>query len=74
MRLMGAAEARSIEAIGRAEAKKMRMKASAYKQYGDTAVMALVLEALPQVHIISAYIGQVHMYSPKELRARQQIS
>ena len=27
----------------------MRMKASAYKQYGDAAVMALVLEALPQV-------------------------
>ncbi len=27
----------------------MRMKASAYKQYGDAAVMALVLEALPQI-------------------------
>ena len=26
------------------------MKASAYKQYGDAAVMALVLEALPQVY------------------------
>lgn len=33
----------------------MRMKASAYKQYGDAAVMALVLEALPQVKK-SAYI------------------
>ena len=50
VRLIGAAEARAIEAVGRAEAEKMRMKASAYKQYGDAAVMALVLEALPQVH------------------------
>ena len=55
MRLTGAAEARAIEAVGRAEAEKMRMKASAYKQYGDAAVMALVVEALPQVRIISAY-------------------
>ena len=39
----------NLQAVGRAEAEKMRMKASAYKQYGDAAVMALVLEALPQV-------------------------
>ena len=39
----------AIEAVGRAEAEKMRMKASAYKQYGDAAIMALVLEALPQI-------------------------
>lgn len=51
VRLIGAAEARAIEAVGRAEAEKMRMKASAYKQYGDAAVMALVLEALPQVSL-----------------------
>merc|ERR1712212_1239696 len=49
VQLTGAAEARAIEAVGRAEAEKMRMKASAYKQYGDAAVMALVLEALPQI-------------------------
>merc|ERR1719515_180827 len=49
IRLIGAAEARAIEAVGRAEAEKMRMKASAYKQYGDAAIMALVLEALPQI-------------------------
>ena len=29
----------------------MRMKASAYKQYGDAAILSLVLEALPQVSI-----------------------
>merc|ERR1711994_977445 len=33
----------------RAEGERMRMKASAYKQYGDAAVLALVLEALPQI-------------------------
>merc|ERR1719288_602904 len=49
IRLIGAADARAVEAVGRAEAERMRMKASAYKQYGDAAVMALVLEALPQI-------------------------
>ena len=49
VRLIGAAEARAIEAVGKSEAEKMRMKASAYKQYGDAACMALVLEALPQI-------------------------
>merc|ERR1719411_2271959 len=49
IKLIGASEARAIEAVGRAEAEKMRMKASAYKQYGDAAIMALVLEALPQI-------------------------
>merc|ERR1719216_54975 len=49
IKLVGGAEARAIEAVGRAEAEKMRMKASAYKQYGDAAIMALVLEALPQI-------------------------
>merc|ERR1719245_2833852 len=49
IRLIGGAEAKAVEAVGRAEAEKMRMKASAYKQYGDAAIMALVLEALPQI-------------------------
>merc|ERR1719326_2664245 len=49
IRLIGGAEARAVEAVGRAEAESMRMKASAYKQYGDAAVMSLVLEALPQI-------------------------
>merc|ERR1712051_562808 len=38
----------TVEAA-RAEAERVRMKASAYKQYGDAAIMALVLEALPQI-------------------------
>lgn len=49
VRLIGAAEAKSIEAVGRAEAESMRMKAKAYQQYGDEAVMALVLESLPSI-------------------------
>merc|ERR1711992_349714 len=46
---IGGAEAKAVEAVGRAEAEKMRMKASAYKQYGDAAILSLVLEALPQI-------------------------
>ena len=49
IKLIGAAEATAIENVGRAEAEAMRLKASAYKQYGDAAVLALVLEALPKV-------------------------
>merc|ERR1712083_1104060 len=49
IKLLGAAEAKAVEAVGRAEAEQMRMKAAAYAQYGDAAVMSLVLEALPQI-------------------------
>merc|ERR1740128_1514394 len=49
IRLIGGAEARAVEAVGRAEAESMRLKASAYKQHGDAAIMSLVLEALPQI-------------------------
>merc|ERR550519_2693981 len=43
------ADGEKIRLIGAAEAERMRMKASAYKQYGDAAIMSLVLEALPQI-------------------------
>merc|ERR1712213_144526 len=49
IKLIGGAEARAVEAVGKAEAEGMRLKASAYKQYGDAAVMSLVLEALPSI-------------------------
>merc|ERR1719373_1506104 len=49
IKLIGGAEARAVEAVGKAEAESMRMKASAYKQYGDAAVMSLVLESLPSI-------------------------
>lgn len=46
---LGMAEASAIELIGKAEAEKMRMKAMVYKQYGDAAIMSIVLESLPKV-------------------------
>ncbi|KAF4521165.1 hypothetical protein B566_EDAN011615 [Ephemera danica] len=46
---LGAAEAYAIEAVGKAEAERMRMKAAVYKQYGDAAIMSLVLDALPKI-------------------------
>merc|ERR1712168_233509 len=49
IKLIGAAEAAAIEAVGSAEAEQMRLKASAYKQYGEAAVTSLVLEALPKI-------------------------
>ena len=39
---IGEAEAYSVEAVGQGEAARLRMKAQAYKQYGDAAVMAMV--------------------------------
>ena len=50
---IGSAEASAIEAIGKAEAEIMRQKSSVYKQYGDTAMMQLVLESLPKVRGVS---------------------
>lgn len=49
IRLIGGSEAAAIEAVGKAEAEKMRLKASAYKQYGDAAMISLVLDTLPKV-------------------------
>merc|ERR1712227_394848 len=49
VRLIGAAEAQASEAVGGAEAESMRVKAKAYQQYGDAAVMALVVESLPKI-------------------------
>merc|ERR1712158_137343 len=49
VKLPAGAEARAVEAVGKAEAESMRLKAAAYKQYGDAAVMSLVLEALPAI-------------------------
>ena len=48
---MGAAEAHAIELVGKAEAERMRMKAHVYKQYGDAAIMNIVLESLPKVGV-----------------------
>lgn len=55
---IGTAEATAIEAVGKAEAERMRMKAAVYKQYGDAAIMNIVLEALPKV----IYTKLVYIY------------
>ncbi|RUS73435.1 hypothetical protein EGW08_018791 [Elysia chlorotica] len=49
IRLIGGSEAAAIEAVGKAEAERMRLKAAAYKQYGDAAMLHLVMETLPKV-------------------------
>lgn len=49
IRKIGSAEAHAIELVGKAEAERMRMKAHVYKQYGDAAIMNIVLESLPKV-------------------------
>ncbi|KAL7019888.1 hypothetical protein ACKWTF_011288 [Chironomus riparius] len=49
IRKLGASEALAIELVGKAEAERMRMKAAVYKQYGDAAIMNIVLEALPKI-------------------------
>lgn len=46
---IGEAEAYAVEAVGRSEAESMKMKAAAFKQYGEAAITAMVLESLPQV-------------------------
>ena len=40
--------------VGKAEAERMRMKAAVYKQYGDAAIMNIVLESLPKVSTIKS--------------------
>lgn len=49
VKLVGLAEATAIENIGRSEAEAMRMKAAAYKLYGEAATLSLVFEALPKI-------------------------
>ncbi|KAK4302577.1 hypothetical protein Pmani_025334 [Petrolisthes manimaculis] len=46
---IGEADAYSVEAVGKAEAESMKLKAIAYKQYGEAAIMSMVLDALPQI-------------------------
>ncbi|KAF9805748.1 hypothetical protein SFRURICE_009380 [Spodoptera frugiperda] len=47
--VLGLAEATAIGDVGKADAERMLAKAKVYKQYGDAAIMALVLEALPKI-------------------------
>ncbi len=49
VRIEGEAEAAAIAAKGSAEAEAMRKKADAFAQYGEAAVLQMLVEALPQV-------------------------
>lgn len=46
---LGKAEAFAIEAVGRAEAQGMLLKANVFKNYEEAAVMALIMDALPKI-------------------------
>lgn len=59
VKMIGAADAAAIEAVGKSEAEGMRLKAAAYRQYGDAAVSAMVLETLPKVEIVLATEGHL---------------
>lgn len=48
-KMTGAAEGYAIEAVGKADAERMRMRAAAYKQFGEAAILSLVLDTLPKV-------------------------
>lgn len=56
IKVLGLAEAAAIGDVGKADAERMLAKAKVYKQYGEAAIMALVLEALPKVKIITIKI------------------
>lgn len=49
IKMTGAAEAYAIEAVGKADAERMRLRAAAYKQYDEAAVLSLVLDTLPKL-------------------------
>lgn len=52
-RIISEAEAFAIETKGQAEAEQMRMRASAYKQFGEVAILQLTLDHLPRVIFIA---------------------
>lgn len=58
IKMIGTAEASAIGSIGKADAERMRQKAAVYKQYGDAAIMAIVLEALPKVKRLASHIDR----------------
>ena len=49
IKMLGEAEARANEAKGAAEAAVLQKKADAWKQYGDAALVQMVVEKLPEL-------------------------
>lgn len=70
IRIKGAAEAEATRVKGqaladamKAEAEAMREKAEAYKQYGEAAVIQMVVERLPEIaQHISAPLAQTEKW------------
>ena len=65
IRLIGGSEAAAIEAVGKAEAERMRLKAAAYKQYGDAAMLHLVMETLPKVRLSLSLLPGFCFFPPR---------
>ncbi|XP_015597096.1 flotillin-2 isoform X3 [Cephus cinctus] len=49
IRLIGDAEAQAMEAIGISEAERMRKKAAVYRNYGNAAILNIILNAMPKI-------------------------
>ena len=49
VRLEGEAEAAAKQAVGEAEAKAMQARSDAYKEYGDAAILEMLVKILPEV-------------------------
>ena len=49
VRLEGEAEAAGTQAVGEAEAKAMEAKSAAYKEYGEAAILEMLVKVLPEV-------------------------
>lgn len=56
IKLVGTAEASAIVGVGKADAERMKQKAAVYKQYGEAAIMSIVLEALPKVRKFDSFV------------------
>ncbi|MFH4980496.1 hypothetical protein AB6A40_007205 [Gnathostoma spinigerum] len=46
---LGEANAAVVDAVGKAEAERLLLRAAAFSQYGDVATTALVLEQIPEI-------------------------
>lgn len=62
IKLVGTAEASAIAGVGKADAERMKQKAAVYKQYGEAAIMSIVLEALPKVRYKNTVSHKPNIY------------
>jgi len=50
--MQGEAESFAIEVKAKAEAEQMKLKAAAYQQYNEAAMMDMLMKSLPKVYIL----------------------